>query len=155
MKAIGQRDDSLSDRRRSNVDAERLGAIWRISQGTADGSEAPLERMLAEGAAVLRPGQSFFAQLTRVEDDVLDVCGTRSWDDMREAPNEPGIAAARMLGVRALIVTPVRVGPAHYTISFASQAPLEHLFGCQRPCVRRDFCRPVERALQHAGRLNA
>jgi diguanylate cyclase (GGDEF)-like protein len=148
MKAIERRRKDVSERRRSNVDAERLGALWRISQGTADGSEVSLASMLAEGAAVLRPGQPFAAQLSRAEDGQLDVDATRSWDDVRTAASDVAIDAARSCGVRALIATPVRVGPTRYTISFASQTPLEEPFDTEDRAFVEIFAGYVERALQ-------
>jgi len=58
---------------RSSTDARRLNALWRISTAATDPSRDPLSTMLAEGAAVMRPGQPFAARLCRVDDDALVV----------------------------------------------------------------------------------
>lgn len=58
---------------RANTDARRLNALWRISTGAVDRSRDPLAMMLAEAAAVMRPGQPFAARLCRVDGDALVV----------------------------------------------------------------------------------
>jgi diguanylate cyclase (GGDEF)-like protein len=58
---------------RADTAARRLNALWRISTGAADRSPDPLAMVLAEAAAVIRPGQPFAARLCRVDGDGLVV----------------------------------------------------------------------------------
>jgi len=58
---------------RSSTNAKRLAALWRISTGVAQAADEPLAIMLAEAAAVMRPGQPFAARLCRIDRDDLVV----------------------------------------------------------------------------------
>lgn len=55
---------------RSNIFAERISAMWRISNGDLDGITT-FEGILAEGAAALRPGHPFVGRLCRLDGDDL------------------------------------------------------------------------------------
>lgn len=56
------------EERRSRGQAERLATLWKVAYRTNDaGYEAALQAVLSEGAEAIRPGQSFFGSLMRVE----------------------------------------------------------------------------------------
>lgn len=79
---------------------------------------------------------------------LLDDGLTRSWDDLHDNPSENGYGDLGRLGARALIATPIRVGPTQYTISFASAQPMERPFDANDRAYVEIFAGYVERALQ-------
>lgn len=70
MRVFERRAGSVT-RRSADVHAKRIDALWRISTGWADGEHVPVDAILAESVAVLRPGHAFAARLCRVEDAEL------------------------------------------------------------------------------------
>jgi diguanylate cyclase (GGDEF)-like protein len=154
--------------RRSSTDAKRLAALWRISTGTAPQSE-PLTMMLAEGAAVIRPGQTFAALLCRRDgdelivdaavspfasvpapllEDVLAAGRTFTWDDLIDDPLAAALPAVRRSGWRALIVTPFAVGSTQYALAFTSPQPVSCSFAADDEAFVEILAGYIERGLQ-------
>ena len=60
------------EERKSRAQAERLATLWRVANASYDPrNESAVQAVLSEGAATIRPGQSFFGSLARVDGDDL------------------------------------------------------------------------------------
>jgi diguanylate cyclase (GGDEF)-like protein len=177
------RRETSNAARRADTDAKRLGALWRISTGAADGTREPLAALLAEGADAMRPGQPFAARLCRVagdelvveaavgryldagaeamlsvgaripladtpQRDALQAGRTFAWDDLLDDPVMATRRAVVRGGWRALIVTPFRVGPTEYTLSFISPRPAYWSFAPDDEAYVEILAGYIERGLQ-------
>ncbi len=74
--------------RRSRAQAERLATLWHVANAAGDEIiEETLQAVLDEGAAALRPGQTFFGSLTRIEGEYcVQVAAALPPEVLRVAP---------------------------------------------------------------------
>ena len=162
MRAFDRRAAPLASHRPS-TDAKRLGALWRISTATADGAQDPLDAMLAEGAAAMRPGQPFAAQLARIDGSDLVVeaavaasCEPETQDlipvgarvPLAETAYGEVVAAGRTYARNDVIVTPFRVGGTQYLLAFLSPLPMEQPFAPDDEAYVEILAGYIERGLQ-------
>lgn len=164
-------------RRSSDVHAKRIAALWRIATGASDEEQLPVEAILAEAAAVVRPAQPFLARLARASADGLEViaaagAGMRG-DVAQQAsvgstvaplPLEEAAAASGTARSgesldgrwRSAIAAPLRVGSTDYVLGLLSPDPSDRPFDRDDELFVELVAAYLERALRerwHAERL--
>ena len=80
--------DLRLEERKSRAQAERLATLWRVANATYDPrNQSAVQAVLSEGSATIRPGQSFFGSLARVDgEDLVFFAAARPEDVTREIP---------------------------------------------------------------------